>query len=72
GRGYLGTFSLDAVDQAADRIGWNFKVADGVLDSLQAGQTLTQKYTVFVNDGHGGIVAQTVTIAITGTNDAPV
>ncbi|WP_043626929.1 VCBS domain-containing protein, partial [Ensifer sp. ZNC0028] len=72
GRGYLGTFSLDAVDQAADKIGWNFKVADGVLDSLQAGQTLTQKYTVFVNDGHGGIAAQTVTIVITGTNDAPV
>ncbi|WP_201723525.1 MULTISPECIES: VCBS domain-containing protein, partial [unclassified Ensifer] len=72
GGGYLGTFSLDAVNQATDTIGWSFKVADGVLDSLQAGQTLTQKYTVFVNDGHGGLAAQTVTVAITGTNDAPV
>ncbi|WP_104663621.1 VCBS domain-containing protein [Ensifer adhaerens] len=72
GRGYLGTFSLDPVDQTTDKIGWNFKVADGVIDSLQAGQTLTQKYTVFVNDGHGGIATQTVTIVITGTNDAPV
>ncbi len=72
GRGYLGTFSLDPVDQTTDKIGWNFKVADGVIDSLQAGQTLTQKYTVFVSDGHGGIATQTVTIVITGTNDAPV
>ncbi|MBD9492250.1 VCBS domain-containing protein, partial [Ensifer sp. ENS11] len=72
GGGYLGTFSLDAVNQATDTVGWNFKVADGVLDSLQAGQTLTQKYTVLVNDGHGGVATQTVTIVITGTNDAPV
>ncbi|PSS60409.1 hypothetical protein C6558_32680, partial [Ensifer sp. NM-2] len=72
GGGYLGTFALGAVNQATDTVGWNFKVADGVLDSLQAGQTLTQKYTVLVNDGHGGVATQTVTIVITGTNDAPV
>ncbi|MBD9649753.1 type I secretion C-terminal target domain-containing protein [Ensifer sp. ENS09] len=72
GGSYLGTFALDPVDQAGDKVGWSFKVADGVLDSLQAGQTLTQKYTVFVNDGHGGVATQTVTVVITGTNDAPV
>ncbi|MGF6177893.1 beta strand repeat-containing protein [Ensifer sp. 4252] len=72
GGGYLGSFSLGSLNQATDSVGWTFKVADGVLDSLQAGQTLTQKYNVIVNDGHGGIATQTVTIVITGTNDAPV
>src|SRR5437867_1482340 len=38
---------------------------------LQAGQTLTQLYDVTVDDGHGGTASQTVTITITGTNDAP-
>ncbi|OOG62639.1 hypothetical protein B0E45_30710, partial [Sinorhizobium sp. A49] len=69
---YLGTFALAAVNQAGDSVGWSFQVADGVLDSLQAGQVLTQKYDVTVDDGHGGTATQTVTITITGTNDAPV
>src|SRR5262249_27609992 len=57
---------------AGDSVGWSFSVADSVLDSLQAGQVLTQKYNVTVNDGHGGTATQTVTVTITGTNDAPV
>ncbi|WP_210166429.1 VCBS domain-containing protein, partial [Ensifer sp. ZNC0028] len=72
GNGYLGTFALDPVDQAGDKVGWNFQVADSVLDSLQSGQTLTQTYDVTVDDGHGGTATQTVTITITGTNDAPI
>ncbi|MBD9492266.1 VCBS domain-containing protein, partial [Ensifer sp. ENS11] len=71
GASYLGTFALAAVNQAGDSVGWSFEVADGVLDSLQAGQTLTQKYDVTVDDGHGGTAVQTVTIVITGTNDVP-
>ncbi|MBD9499124.1 VCBS domain-containing protein, partial [Ensifer sp. ENS01] len=55
-----------------DQVGWSFKVADSVLDSLQAGQKLTQTYDVTVDDGKGGTATQTVTITITGTNDAPV
>ncbi|WP_139108406.1 VCBS domain-containing protein, partial [Ensifer sp. LC14] len=72
GSGYLGTFSLAAVNQAGDSVGWSFEVADSVLDSLQAGQILTQIYNVTVDDSHGGTATQTVTIVITGTNDAPV
>ncbi|MBD9492300.1 VCBS domain-containing protein, partial [Ensifer sp. ENS11] len=71
GGGYLGSFSLGALNQASDSVGWTFQVADSVLDSLQAGQTLTQKYDVTVDDGHGGTAVQTVTIVITGTNDVP-
>ena len=32
---------------------------------------LTQYYDVTVDDGNGGTAVQTVTITITGTNDAP-
>src|SRR5205085_799275 len=53
-------------------IGWNFSIADSAIDYLQAGQTLTQKYDVTISDGHGGTAVQTVTVTITGTNDAPV
>ena len=28
-------------------------------------------FVVTVNDGHGGTVTQTVTVIVTGTNDAP-
>src|SRR5205085_616214 len=77
GAGYLGTFSLDPVSPdstngATGSVGWHFSVVDGALDFLAAGQQLTQSYTVTVDDGHGGTAPQTVTITITGTNDAPV
>ena len=72
GVGYRGTFALDAVNQAGDSVGWTFNVADSALDDLAAGQTLTQRYDVTVDDGHGGSASQTVTIVITGTNDVPV
>ncbi len=69
--GYVGTFSLDPVDQVGDSVAWHFSVADSAID-LQAGQTLTQNYDVTVDDGHGGTATQTVTITIVGTTDATV
>ncbi|AWN41722.1 hypothetical protein DK389_15910 [Methylobacterium durans] len=72
GSGYLGSLTLGTVDQLGDKVSWTFSVADSTLDSLAAGQTKTQSYTVAVSDGHGGITDQTVTVAITGANDAPV
>src|SRR5204863_478814 len=42
------------------------------LQSLAAGETITQVYTITVYDGHtGGTVTKDVTVTITGTNDAP-
>jgi Ca2+-binding RTX toxin-like protein len=38
---------------------------------LGQGETLVQSYTVMIDDGQGGTVPQTVTVAINGTNDAP-
>jgi VCBS repeat-containing protein len=69
GTGYVGTFALAGVDQAGDSFGWSFAVADSALDYLKAGQTLTQKYDVTVDDGHGGTAMQSVTITLIGTDD---
>ena len=69
GAGYLGTFTLDPVDQAGDSVGWHFSVSDAALDSLSAGQTIVQHYTVEVSDGHGGVADQDVAITITGAAD---
>ena len=66
GGGYLGTFTLDPVDQMGDSVGWDFTVSDAALENLSDGQIVTQIYTVEIDDGHGGTVSQDVTITITG------
>ncbi|AQR74218.1 S-layer family protein [Sphingomonas sp. LM7] len=69
GPGYLGTFSLDPVNQAGDNVGWDFAVDDSAIDFLEEGETLTQTYTVTIDDGHGGTTTQDVTVTITGEAD---
>ncbi len=69
GGGYLGTFSLDSVNQAGDSVGWDFAVDDSANDFLDDGETLTQTYTVTVDDGHGGTTTQDVIVTITGEGD---
>ena len=71
GNNYLGTLTLGAVNAADKSLTWDFKVDDSVLDSLGAGQKLTQTYTVTIADGKGGTVTQDIVLTITGTNDAP-
>ncbi|HEY8570918.1 VCBS domain-containing protein [Phenylobacterium sp.] len=69
---YVGTFSLGAVDQSGNTVGWSFSVPDAALDALAAGETRVQTYTVEVADSQGGKATQVVTVTLTGTNDAPV
>jgi VCBS repeat-containing protein len=78
GTSHIGTFALAPVVEspgASSRgsVGWTFTLSDNdpVLQSLAKGQTITQVYTVTVDDHHGGTVTQDVTVTITGTNDAP-
>ena len=78
GTSHIGTFALQPVVEspgASSRgsVGWTFVIndSDPVLQSLAQGQTITQVYTVKVDDHHGGTVTQDVTVVITGTNDAP-
>ncbi|HET9638434.1 MAG TPA: Ig-like domain-containing protein [Allosphingosinicella sp.] len=63
---YLGTFSLDAVDQSGDSVGWDFTVSDAALEGLAEGEVRIQTYTIQVSDGNGGTDSQNVTITITG------
>ncbi|UFS89412.1 VCBS domain-containing protein [Bradyrhizobium daqingense] len=78
GTSHIGTFALAAVNEspgASSRgsVGWTFTLNnnDPVLQSLAEGQTITQVYTVKLDDHHGGTVTRDVTVTITGTNDAP-
>ena len=70
GPGYLGTFILTGLDDATGSIGWTFSVSDSAVNYLKAGQSLTQKYDVTVDDSHGGTAMQTVTVTLIGTDDA--
>jgi VCBS repeat-containing protein len=75
GSGYVGTFTAVLTDSAegdgAGEVTWTFEVLDADIDHLAAGEVLTQTYTVTIEDEHGGVVTQQITITITGTNDAP-
>ena len=51
---------------------WSFSAADHYFDYLAEGEHVTLTYTVQVDDHHGGVVTQPVTITINGSNDAPV
>ena len=52
-----------------------FAAPDSAFHYLSAGETVTLKYTVQIDDGHGGAsddgTPHTVTITITGSKDAP-
>ena len=66
GVGYLGSFTLDPVDQSGNSVGWDFTVSDAALEGLAEGQIRIQTYEVEIDDGNGGTATQTVTITITG------
>jgi VCBS repeat-containing protein len=75
---HIGTFALTEVSEnpgvsTVGSVGWSFTLDDNdpVLQSLAEGQTITQIYTITIDDHHGGTVTQDVTVVITGTNDAP-
>jgi VCBS repeat-containing protein len=71
--GGLGTFSLLAVAESggSGTVPWTFTVDNALVQSLGAGQYVTQTYAVQVDDHHGGRATQNVTITIGGVNDAP-
>jgi VCBS repeat-containing protein len=66
---FTGTPSSDA--GTPQTIAWTYSgTAD--LDFLRAGQHLTLTFPVTVGDGDATSNAQTITVTIIGTNDAPV
>ncbi|QPF84427.1 FecR domain-containing protein [Bradyrhizobium genosp. L] len=66
----LGSLS-DSTGGATGSNGWTFSAADSSFDYLALGETLTLTYTIELNDHHGGVVDQAITITIHGANDAP-
>ncbi|MBK8458534.1 MAG: cadherin-like domain-containing protein [Phyllobacteriaceae bacterium] len=78
GVGYAGALTVSQTDPAtgdgAGQLAWTFTIADTALNGLAEGQALAtspQVYVITITDNHGATATQTVSIAITGTNDAP-
>lgn len=71
GSDYVGGLTIDGVDQATNTVNWTFAAGDGEIDHLAAGQTITQSYVITIDDGHGATVQQTISVVLTGSNDAP-
>lgn len=67
----LTTTLHDSTGTGSGSIDWNFAIADKDLDYLAANETLTVNYNIKVADGSTSST-QTVSIVITGANDAPV
>ncbi len=77
GSGYLGSFNSSVTNvstgDGAGVVTWTYSVSDALLDSLAANQVLTQTYTLGLFDSYtfSTAVDRTVTITLTGRNDAP-
>ncbi|MBT7759690.1 MAG: tandem-95 repeat protein [Rhodospirillaceae bacterium] len=73
GRGiFSASITNDSTTDNVGQVAWDFAIDDADIDDLAEGQVLSQSYDVTIEDGQGGAATQTVTVTITGTNDAPV
>jgi VCBS repeat-containing protein len=75
--GALGTLTAGvSTDTTGSGLGgvvtWNYSVAASAVEYLAKDETKVETFTFDVDDGEGGIVSRTVSVTITGTNDAPV
>ncbi|MFW2589961.1 ExeM/NucH family extracellular endonuclease [Sagittula sp. SSi028] len=72
----LSLVSVDATSAAGATVSFDGEtvtyVPGAVFDALAEGETATDSFTYQVSDGAGSIVSATVTVTVTGTNDAPV
>ncbi|RAU19967.1 type I secretion protein, partial [Paramagnetospirillum kuznetsovii] len=73
--GNLGGLTASVSEKAGaanGSVSWSYSVDDAAVQYLAAGETKTETFTVTLDDGNGGTVDQTVSVVITGTNDAAV
>ncbi len=71
----LGVLTLVTTKQAGSTSGstaWTYTLDNALANSLGAGQTVTEVYTITIDDGHGATTTQQITVTIRGTNDAAV
>ncbi|EJM63857.1 VCBS repeat-containing protein, partial [Pseudomonas sp. GM50] len=70
-----GTYGSIAVNSSGQ---WTYTLANGTdgvasaVQSLKAGESHNEVFSVQVSDGLGGVDTQLVTVTVSGTNDAPV
>jgi len=72
---YLGRFVPSIVPASASSgasVVWTFSVADADLDSLDAGQVITQTYRLTLSDTAGASDSRLVTVTLVGSSDVPV
>ena len=53
------------------QLSWSFTVDNSALALLDSGQHMQQTYTIEINDGHGGVTPQNVTLTLVGITDQP-
>ena len=63
--------AITVTDNSDNTAGWTLSATDLDLDFLTAGQTITLEKVVTATDGQSATVTDTITVTITGTNDAP-
>ena len=71
----LGWLSLDPLTNSSNGVTgsdvWKFAAPDNSFDYLADGEHVTLTYALQIDDHHGGVVTQPVTITVNGANDAP-
>ncbi|MBL0422810.1 VCBS domain-containing protein, partial [Ramlibacter sp. AW1] len=74
--GALGTLTASVTTDTTGNgtggvVTWNYSVPASAVEYLAAGQPKVETFTFTLSDGNGGAVERTVSVTITGTNDAP-
>lgn len=65
-------FSIAQTDNASTgKVLWTYKIADVTLDFLGANETLTVTTPILVDDHHGHVATENVTVTINGGDDKP-
>ena len=72
GTGTYGSMSVDGTGKWTYTLNNGTNGAAGVVQSLNAGQSVTDTFTIRVDDSKGGTADKVVTLTIAGTNDVPV
>lgn len=62
---------LAQVDASAGRVDWAYRLNNTAAQTLAQNETRVEQFTVTLSDGKGGVLTQTITVRVTGTNDAP-
>ena len=76
--GALGTLTASVTTGTDDSTGlggevtWNYSVAAAALEYLAKDETKEESFSFDLSDGQGGTVTRTISVTLTGTNDAPI